>query len=60
MKFVFRKTRGCEVFTKHAPPQIDARQLFLPKRIVLGRIAINGLVRTAVDAQVGLPVAVQI
>jgi hypothetical protein len=60
VKFVFRKACGREVLAKHAPGQIDARQLLLPIGIMLGGIGVHRLVGTAVDAKVGLAIAIEV
>ena len=60
MDGVFEQTFGGEVLSKRARREIAVRQFFLPVGVVFDRVAVDGFVFAAVNAEVGLAVAVEI
>src|SRR5216684_6765274 len=60
MDGVFQQAIRGEVFSKHAYRQLPAGQLILPVVVVRDRVAVNGLIFSAMDAEIRLTVAVQI
>src|SRR5580704_5744656 len=60
VKLVLGQTLRREVLAKHAPGKVVAQQLIAPKHIMLRRVSVDRLVRAAMDAEIGLTVAVQV
>ena len=60
MDRVLLQAIGREVFSKNSRRQLAAGQLSLPVVVVCDRVAVNGFVLAAVDAEVRLTVTVQI
>jgi len=56
----FGQARRRQVFAESSPGKIHARQFLFPERIILGGIGVHGLIRSAVNGQIGLLVPVEI
>jgi hypothetical protein len=60
MDRIFRKVIECEVLPKDGHRQIPAWQLTFPIVVVCERVAVNGLIDSAMHAEIRLPIAIQI
>ena len=54
------ETFCCQVFAEHAQRQLAPSQLVRPPSVVFVRVAVDRFEFAAMDAQIGLPIAIQI